>query len=39
VPGGSLEDSIEGMFANPSVAYLHLHNAKPGCYAARVDRG
>ena len=22
----------------PDVAYLHVHNAKRGCYAARVDR-
>ena len=36
--GGSLEGVIERMFAEPRVAYLHLHNARPGCYAARVDR-
>lgn len=29
---------IEQQLANPTVAYLHLHNAKPGCYAARVVR-
>ena len=29
---------IEQQFANPKVDYLHLHNAKPGCYAARVIR-
>jgi len=29
---------IEHQFANPAVAYLHLHNAKPGCYAAQVVR-
>ena len=34
----SREQAIERMFDNPRVAYLHLHNAKPGCYAARVDR-
>ncbi len=36
--GTVLEAQIARMFANPAVAYLHLHNAKPGCYAARVDR-
>jgi hypothetical protein len=36
--GSQLEAAIERMFANPRVAFLHLHNAKPGCYAARVDR-
>jgi len=30
---------IERQFANPEAAYLHVHNAVPGCYAARVDRG
>ncbi len=29
---------IEQQLANPQVEYLHLHNAKPGCYAARVIR-
>jgi hypothetical protein len=38
VPGTELEAAIERLFANPSVAYLHLHNARHGCYAARVDR-
>lgn len=26
------------MLANESAQYLHIHNARPGCYAARVDR-
>jgi hypothetical protein len=26
------------MLADPHVAYLHAHYAKPGCYAARIDR-
>ncbi len=29
---------IEQQFANPAAAYLHLHNAKPGCFAAQVVR-
>lgn len=37
-PGTELESVIERYFADPRVAYLHLHNARPGCYAARVDR-
>lgn len=36
--GTVLESCIEALFANPAVAYIHLHFAKPGCYAARVDR-
>jgi hypothetical protein len=38
VDGTAVEGVIETMLAQPEVAYLHLHNAKPGCYAARVDR-
>jgi hypothetical protein len=38
VDGQLVELAITKMFADPGVAYLHLHNAKPGCYAARVDR-
>jgi predicted deacetylase len=38
VAGESLDDLIAQFFANPNVAYLHAHYAKPGCYAARVDR-
>lgn len=38
VPGTEVEGLIERFFADPRVAYLHLHNARYGCYAARVDR-
>lgn len=38
VDGPALETAIAPMFARDDVAYLHLHHAKPGCYAARVDR-
>jgi Protein of unknown function (DUF1203) len=37
--GKALEPLIETMFADPEVAFLHVHNAKRGCFAARVDRG
>jgi hypothetical protein len=37
-PGDRLEGAIAAMLADPAVAYLHLHYAAPGCYAARVDR-
>lgn len=36
--GGTLARLIGSMFANPAVAYLHVHNAKRACFAARVDR-
>jgi len=38
VEGNQLEESIERLFADPRAAYLHIHFAAPGCYAARVDR-
>lgn len=36
--GTAVEPVIARMFGNDKVAYLHLHYARQGCYAARVDR-
>jgi hypothetical protein len=36
--GRQAEALFERMLANPEVAYLQVHNAKRGCYAARVER-
>ena len=36
--GSELEGAIERRFADPRAAYLHVHYAAPGCYAARIDR-
>lgn len=36
--GTALEALIDKLFADQAVAYLHIHMARPGCYAARVDR-
>ena len=38
VEGTELEGAIERLLALPGAAYLHVHFAAPGCYAARVDR-
>ena len=38
VDGRQAEQLIERIFANPKVAYIHAHYARPGCYAARIDR-
>lgn len=38
VDGQALEPAIENMLADPAVAYLHAHFAKPGCFAGRIDR-
>nr|WP_250212270.1 DUF1203 domain-containing protein [Pseudomonas fluorescens] len=26
------------MLANPAVGYIHVHNAKQGCYSGRIER-
>jgi hypothetical protein len=36
--GRDIEPLIERMLERREVEYLHVHNAKPGCFAARVDR-
>ena len=36
--GTELAGMIQRWFADPAVSYLHVHNARPGCFAARVDR-
>lgn len=38
VQGTALEPLIDRLFADEQIAYLHIHMARPGCYAARVDR-
>ena len=41
VAGTELRAHIERMFGDVAyrdVAYLHAHNARPGCFAARIDR-
>jgi len=38
IEGAELEAAIERLFAEPGAAYLHLHYAAPGCYAAKVER-
>jgi hypothetical protein len=36
--GTELEAAIENLFEDGRAAYLHVHFASPGCYAARIDR-
>ena len=38
VDGSETETLIERLFDNPNAAYLQVHFAKRGCFAARVDR-
>jgi hypothetical protein len=36
--GAGADALFRAMLGRKDVAYLHVHNAKRGCYAARVDR-
>jgi Protein of unknown function (DUF1203) len=36
--GREIDTLIERTLERRDVEYIHLHNAKPGCFAARVDR-
>ena len=36
--GRELKPLITRLLGDPRAAYLHAHYAKPGCYAARIDR-
>jgi hypothetical protein len=38
VDGSQLRETIPAILKNSKVDYLHLHNAKPGCFLARVTR-
>lgn len=38
IDGRRLERLIDQLFDNDAVDYLHVHSAKRGCYAARVER-
>lgn len=37
--GTAVEDVAQALLADPGTAYVHVHNAGPGCFAVRVDRG
>jgi len=38
VAGIDLDATIRRFFANPEVDTIHVHNARPGCFAFRVER-
>jgi Protein of unknown function (DUF1203) len=39
IEGDRVEELIARFFEDPVVQFLHVHFAKPGCYACRIDRG
>lgn len=38
VDGRQVERLVDQLFDNDTVEYLHVHNAKRGCFAARIER-
>jgi hypothetical protein len=38
VEGTAVESLIERLLSDPETAYIHAHYAKPGCFAARIER-
>ncbi|HEY2962249.1 MAG TPA: DUF1203 domain-containing protein [Pyrinomonadaceae bacterium] len=38
VEGKTLEEAIREFFTNSEIAYLHIHNAAPGCFNCLVQR-
>jgi hypothetical protein len=38
VDGGAVRDALMRLFGDPSAAYVHLHNAKPGCFSCLARR-
>ena len=38
VSGSTVGQAIEVMFASQKIKYIHIHNAKPGCFASKVTR-
>ena len=38
VDGKEIEGAIERLLRDEHAEYLHVHYAKPGCYAARIER-
>jgi hypothetical protein len=38
VEGEGVKDAVERFFAREDVHYIHVHNARRGCFACRVDR-
>ena len=38
VPGVELEPLVRKFLENPDVAWMHAHNARPGCFAFKIER-
>ena len=38
VQGKDLDQMIQKLFSNEKAEYIHVHNAKPGCYNCQINR-
>jgi hypothetical protein len=38
IESAGIDQLIQRLFANASIAYIHVHYAPPGCYSCRIDR-
>ena len=38
VDGADLGDILNSIFTDPDIAYIHIHNAKTGCFLAKAAR-
>ena len=36
--GSRLKEALQNLFEDREVDYIHIHNARPGCYNCRVER-
>ena len=36
--GAEVPELIQRLFADPAIETIHAHNARRGCFAARIDR-
>ncbi|HRE63732.1 MAG TPA: DUF1203 domain-containing protein [Ferruginibacter sp.] len=38
IEGNTLKEKLHQLFDNENIAYIHIHNARPGCYNCLVER-
>lgn len=38
IEGNTLKEKLHQLFDNENIAYIHIHNARPGCYNCVVER-
>lgn len=38
VDGADLDSTLNTIFDDPDITYIHVHNAKTGCYLAKAER-